>query len=86
MDNERLSKPICLFVEIHLLMVPNICYCAFKMIRKIRQLGRKCGNPMLSIVNYVSLLPSDKITHCNIGEHLNLIFNSVSCVFFFFFK
>lgn len=58
-------------------MVPNVWYCASKMIHKIKQLGRKCGNPMLSIVNYVSLLHSDKLTHYNIGGHLNLIFNSV---------
>lgn len=60
----------------HIFMVP-IWYCALKMTHKMRQLGRKCSNPMVSIVNYIFLLLSDKLTHSNTGKHLNLIFNAV---------
>lgn len=43
----------------------------------------KCGIPVVSDVNYVLLLHSDKITQTNIGEELNLIFNAISCYFFY---
>lgn len=54
----------------HTFIVINIWHYAFKIIRKMRKLGRKYGNTIVCIVNYDSLFHSDKIKHSNIGKRI----------------